>query len=374
MGLAAAIAVDINYRTKKLVECMDAKIAAFQNKVYDWSVKEAFSSYQIAGLTDEADAENKADKIHDAWADHVNVIRSKFATPDDALFVYTLLQSSTIANLMTTFTLVSTDYLKYLAQTKSSNFDSRYQTTMDCYELILNYISTAKETIVAQFKAQLKAMPCRNGFSLDKEISKWEDEFYPVHYDPIEEYKTAMEEFMNGLPTDFYEKPEEYAEGTSGWEGFPPLKNAAGSEGSYGMATPSLILMSQPKPQKKSCSVNVLSIDHKSGTKGKYFNFDMKALDAILGRKDWSGDRLEVSNGKKVVVWRNPNGGSKGDAHGRWDKSAKKNDWSVGDKITFSDCKGGIACGKAQCGAGEYCCNPLCSICAPIGNFCIQGC
>merc|ERR1719336_3069018 len=106
-----------------LIQCMDAKIAAFQNKVYDWSVKEAFSSYQIAGLTDDADAENKMDKIHDAWADHVNVIRSKFVTPDDALFVYTLLQSSTIANLMTTFTLVSTDYLKYLALTKSSNFD-----------------------------------------------------------------------------------------------------------------------------------------------------------------------------------------------------------------------------------------------------------
>merc|ERR1719229_919930 len=227
--LAAAIAIDINVRTKKLVQCMDAKIAAFQNKVYDWSVKEAFSSYQIAGLTDEAGVENKADKIHDAWADHVNVIRSKFATPDDALFVYTLLQSSTIANLMTTFTLVSTDYLKYLALTKSSNFDNRYQTTIECYDLILNYISGAKDTMAADFKAQLKAMPCRNGFSLDKEISKWEDGFYPIYYDPIEEYKTTMEEFMNGLPSDFYEKPEEYAEGTAGYHGFPPIKNPSNS-------------------------------------------------------------------------------------------------------------------------------------------------
>jgi len=159
----------------------------------------------------------------------VNVIRSKFATPDDALFVYTLLQSSTIANLMTTFTLVSTDYLKYLALTKSSNFDNRYQTTMDCYDLILNYISGAKDTMAADFKAQLKGMPCRNGFSLNKEISKWEEGFYPVYYDPIVEYKTTMQEFMNGLPSDFYEKPEEYAEGTAGYDGFPPIKNPSNS-------------------------------------------------------------------------------------------------------------------------------------------------
>merc|ERR1712244_159579 len=39
-----------------------------------------------------------------------------------------------------------------------------------------------------------------------------------------------------------------------------------------------------------------------------------------------------------VVVWRVPNGGSVGDAHGRFDRSAKKGDWSVGDEITFLDC------------------------------------
>merc|ERR1712190_568472 len=304
-------------------------IAAFQSKIYDWSVKEAFSSYQIALGTDDADIENKADKIHDAWADHVNVIRSKFVTADDALFVYTLLQSSTIANLMTTFTLVSTDYLKYLAQTKSSNFDNRYQTTMDCYDLILNYISGAKDTMAADFKAQLKGMPCRNGFSLDKEISKWEEGFYPVYYDPIEEYKTTMQEFMNGLPSDFYEKPEEYAEGTAGYEGFPPLKNPSKTLrlGGGAVMPPSLV--------KKSCSVTVLSVDHKSGVDGKYFNFDKKELDAILGRTDWSNERLEVSNGKEVVVWRNPNGGSKGDAHGRWNKDSKPNQFKIGQKIFF---------------------------------------
>merc|ERR1712048_228810 len=90
----------------------------------------------------------------------------------------------------------------------------------------------------------------------------------------------------------------------------------------------------------KQCDLDVLSVDHKSGVEGKYFNFDKKQLDEILGRTDWSNERLEVSNGKEVVVWRNPNGGSKGDAPGRWDPygSAKENDWSVGDQVTFADC------------------------------------
>jgi len=82
-------------------------------------------------------------------------------------------------------------------------------------------------------------------------------------------------------------------------------------------------------------SVDVLSVDHGSGGEGKYFNFDKEELDAILGRTDWSGERLAVSNGKQVVVWRNANGASKGDAHGRWDEKAKENQWSIGDKVKF---------------------------------------
>merc|ERR1712190_512042 len=91
-----------------------------------------------------------------------------------------------------------------------------------------------------------------------------------------------------------------------------------------------------PVSCKKECTVEVLSVDHASGVEGKYFNFDKKELDAILGRSDWSNERLKVGNKKVVAVWRNPNGGSKGDAHGRYDPKlwAQKNDWSVGDKVT----------------------------------------
>ena len=32
----------------------------------------------------------------------------------------------------------------------------------------------------------------------------------------------------------------------------------------------------------------------------------------------------------------------------------------------------GVKCGSKTCGAGDYCCNPVMSICAPKGAFCIQ--
>jgi hypothetical protein len=36
---------------------------------------------------------------------------------------------------------------------------------------------------------------------------------------------------------------------------------------------------------------------------------------------------------------------------------------------------GGEACGAITCGAREYCCNPSCGLCAPIGALCVSiGC
>ena len=35
---------------------------------------------------------------------------------------------------------------------------------------------------------------------------------------------------------------------------------------------------------------------------------------------------------------------------------------------------GPVVCGSTTCAAGEYCCNPPCSMCAPIGYGCVQGC
>ena len=33
---------------------------------------------------------------------------------------------------------------------------------------------------------------------------------------------------------------------------------------------------------------------------------------------------------------------------------------------------GGALCGTKHCGAGQYCCNSSCGICAPVGSACIQ--
>merc|ERR1712157_89747 len=73
-------------------------------------------------------------------------------------------------------------------------------------------------------------------------------------------------------------------------------------------------------------------------------NFEKEQLDAILGRTNWSNQRLKVSNGKEVVVWRHANGGSKGDAHGRWDVNPKANQFWIGQKVTFTDCSAAKYC------------------------------
>merc|ERR1712241_512922 len=66
----------------------------------------------------------------------------------------------------------------------------------------------------------------------------------------------------------------------------------------------------------------------------------------------------KVGNDKTVIVWRNPNGGSRGDAHGRYDpySTAKDGDWAVGDQITFADCQKGLwRKGKAGATCDQTC-------------------
>ena len=85
-------------------------------------------------------------------------------------------------------------------------------------------------------------------------------------------------------------------------------------------------------------TVNVLSTNHSRGTIGEYFNFSISQMDKVLKNQTWSNSQLTVTNfrtGKtaRVVVWRGPNGGEPGDAHGRWHEGAKPGDWKVGDEI-----------------------------------------
>src|ERR1051325_10209187 len=81
----------------------------------------------------------------------------------------------------------------------------------------------------------------------------------------------------------------------------------------------------------------ILSVRHKNGSKGKYFDFDAADLDAILGRKDWDDTLISVSpnaNGafRQARVWRSSNGGP-GTAHGRYEADPKDDDWRSGDLV-----------------------------------------
>lgn len=92
-----------------------------------------------------------------------------------------------------------------------------------------------------------------------------------------------------------------------------------------------------PRPQP---GFDVLSIDHAHGVIGKYFNFDSSAAEAALGRPLQSEDSFSVRNERtgnnvQVVIWNNPNGGSVGDAHGRFISGAAPGQWEVGDRITL---------------------------------------
>lgn len=92
----------------------------------------------------------------------------------------------------------------------------------------------------------------------------------------------------------------------------------------------------------------VLSVDHRHGQDGEYFNFDVSQAESALGsslvhggfyrvtnlRSGWSGD---------VIIWTSPYGGSVGDGVGRKgtrtdpsDRSLKSpSDWQIGDVIKF---------------------------------------
>jgi len=103
-----------------------------------------------------------------------------------------------------------------------------------------------------------------------------------------------------------------------------------------------------PPIAKTTCTANpleivVLSVDHSSGTNGKYFNFNVKDVNQALQDQGYDHGLLphEVIMIKQLrtgacalaILWPSPNGGSVGDGHGRWAKGATSFQWSPNDKI-----------------------------------------
>ena len=88
--------------------------------------------------------------------------------------------------------------------------------------------------------------------------------------------------------------------------------------------------------------VEVLAIDHATGAAGEYFHFRSAELDQMLGREDWNGETFTIKRGEAfiaVTVWRSPNGGSAGDAHGRKTprNAAQQGDWKRFDRLLFGE-------------------------------------
>jgi len=114
---------------------------------------------------------------------------------------------------------------------------------------------------------------------------------------------------------------------------------------------------------KNAPSIKVLSVDHKNGELGQYFNFNVEDVTRMLGgRTDWNGKTFTVRNRRdgateRVIVWRQPNGGSIGNAHGRRDphKYSSGNDWKVGDELVYRPGDYSACADEFECRADTSC-------------------
>ena len=83
--------------------------------------------------------------------------------------------------------------------------------------------------------------------------------------------------------------------------------------------------------------MKVLSVDHRSGDMGRYFNFIRVSIPGLeVDGTLW----LKAKNKRtgflsEIQVWGKPNGGSVGDAHGRWSvyEQSAPGQWKTGDTI-----------------------------------------
>ncbi|CAK0796618.1 unnamed protein product [Prorocentrum cordatum] len=99
--------------------------------------------------------------------------------------------------------------------------------------------------------------------------------------------------------------------------------------------------MASPVDCSKDVFLTVLvsSVDHSSGTKGRYFNFELSAASDALGRPLGDGEVLHVSQRRHgtviwsgaVRVWTRSNGGSTGNSHGRRDADPMDGQWESCD-------------------------------------------
>jgi len=92
-------------------------------------------------------------------------------------------------------------------------------------------------------------------------------------------------------------------------------------------------------------SVEITSVDHKFGSSylGQYFNFNRQAVSGLSVGATLKFKAFNPRTGDygEVVVWGTPNGGSTGNAHGRFNNgplAAKPGQWKTGDRLVPVAC------------------------------------
>jgi hypothetical protein len=137
-----------------------------------------------------------------------------------------------------------------------------------------------------------------------------------------------------------------------------------------------------------STSIQVLSVDHASGLTGQYFNF-MRSSIGLKFRESRTMTVTVTSNSGgdsqmtgEIIVWGNPNGGSHGDAHGRFTShpiKPAKGQFHVGDVLTTSCSKRkasmGLDCARCSTLAQFSACTQVVTqaCCGGPGDKCVGG-
>mmetsp|Transcript_83334 Transcript_83334/g.193632 ORF Transcript_83334/g.193632 Transcript_83334/m.193632 type:complete len:283 (-) Transcript_83334:141-989(-) len=92
--------------------------------------------------------------------------------------------------------------------------------------------------------------------------------------------------------------------------------------------------------ERPTFDIHVLANNHRDGAVGRYFHFHRESVSSLEWRGILRGDLKNQRSGErgKVVLWGQPNGGSRGDAHGRFDPGGRVGQFQfqVGDMLRFT--------------------------------------
>jgi len=263
---------EINDMASDLEACIDQKIADLEagNRINE--METALDDYNDAmGTGTGSSVENKRDMVYLAWDSFTDIqyTLNDIIGKEPTYFQRVL---GPLQYFSAFFAVTATEYLIYLdlydTDVTKETFYNRLDTTLHAMNVISIWTHVAKATIAADYMDALQQMPCGNGASLDTELANWMEAFDEAHIRPINGYLQQIHRLKR---TD---------------ENVCELEN-----------------------------IDILSVDHYTGTTGMYFNFDASIVDKKIfgGKTDWNTVVLDMDyKGKTitVVLWRYGNGGT----------------------------------------------------------------